>query len=164
MAAWDAPAIFATGDTLSVSSANTWSNDLTFLYEAPYAYAYLSASVAASVNTPTQVPLDAMAFSGYGLTVGASVVSVPLTGVYQVNFGAQIPSASGTVACYLYQNGALATRGGSAINPYGQIIGRSIVTANASDTLGLWYFTDAAAHIAPGAPYTYLSASFVGSQ
>lgn len=169
MASWATPTVFATGDILDVISANTWSSDVAFLYEKPYAYAYLSAQTDVTY-TVEQVPLDALAHAAHDFTLSASVVTVPLAGVYQVNFGVQLNTSNLALTsylwCALYQNGSLMTQGGSTQSSGAQVVGSSLVSANAGDTLGLWFYpnTTATVTMAPGAPHTFLSAAFVGSQ
>lgn len=170
MASWTVPTIFATGDVLDIASANTWSNDLTFLYQAPYINAY-AASVAVPTGTLTQLPMTGTQFSAYGASVDTSTgnIAMPLAGLYWVfgQYGITIGSDDQFWA-EIYQNGGMVIRG-TIKNPYftgpnyANVGG--IILASAADTIGLWVWQTSGntQDTVGGNNGTNLSAFFIGS-
>lgn len=170
MASWSVPTIFATGDVLDVASANTWSNDLTFLYQTPYINAY-AASVAVSANTYTQLPMTGTQFSAYGASVDTSTgnIALPLAGLYWVFGQYQITFASSQYQFWaeIYQNGDMVLQGTVETwfgGPPSVNVG-GIILASTADTIGLWAWQNSPStgDTVGGNNGTNLSAFFIGS-
>lgn len=171
MASWTEPVTHATGDVLAVTDWNGLANDITFLYEAPYTNAYMSAAASVATATATQLPLGTVAFSAYGFALDTSTgnLTMPLTGLYAVQALATLTTtAAGPVSAQVYHNGSMALSGGWAYGPAGNTpasaSGILLVTNN--DNIGLWctQATGSTINAVTGAQATWLSAYFVGSQ
>jgi hypothetical protein len=170
MASWTVPVIHATGDVLAVSDWNGVANDLTFLYEAPYANYYNSVATAMAANTNTQVTLGGTTSSNYGFSVSSSNAITPLAGLYAVFFSlTYTPYSSADYALgYAYHNGSFVCQSNpqflNATYPT-TCVGSSIIVCAAGDTLGLWGIQESSVSIETEATSynTFLSAYFVGS-
>lgn len=167
MASWTAPTIFATGDLLDVSSANAWSNDLTFLYEAPYISCYSTAVTSVSTATWTQVALGATNFLGYGFSLTSNNAVVPLAGIYWAAGRVATVAGSNNQANAIYQNGTAKAQGVTNAAPFGNNAPVSgLLSCSASDTVGLYVYQDSGSTVdtLDSAVNTGLDMYFVGSQ
>lgn len=177
MPSWTTPVVHATGDVLGVPDWNGAANNETFLYQAPYAMYYATASVAITLGTYTQIPLGGTTATGYGFSVVSNNLIAPLSGVYQAHFGvglaftvANASVSTQAVISELYHNGSL-TVSGQPISPgltLGGVIsvGSGLVRCAAGDTLGLFMFNNTTITFTSGvnAYSTFMHVAFIGSQ
>lgn len=172
MASWTSPTIFATGDILDVASANAWSYNETFLYQAPYAGYYNTSTTSLTSGTLTQITLSGTSFSNYGFSLSSNNAVVPLTGIYSCNFAGQILSGAGSGGDFMqtigFANGT-DTINGSYIPSYTTSpasTASGLVSVSAGSTLSLRIIQTSGSTLTTltGAAQTYLHAFFVGSQ
>lgn len=171
MASWTAPTIFATGDLLDVNSANAWSNDLTFLYEAPYGVYYNSTSTSCANGAQTALSLTLSA-QGYGFSLSSNAVSVPLTGMYLCTFNITVSGGVGSgsdwAGSLVQLNGTTTIQGAQDVAQavFPAYPGGGILTASAADTLTLICNNQSSATLntVAGAANSFLNAVFLGSQ
>lgn len=166
MAIWTTPTIHATGDILSVSDWNGVANNSVFLYQAPYGlyWNYTATSIANAAWT--QVGLTAVEASDYGMSLTSNNAVVPLTGIYQVVFGAGLASVTTNTSSGIYQNGAitrLGTESGNAYYPNSS--GAALISCNAGDTVGLWAYQQSGGAVNTNnlSTVSFLQVAFVGS-
>ena len=166
MASWTTPTIFATGNILDVPSANTWSNNLTFLYQRPYATANNTVGVSIGGAT-TPITLDTFAYNGYGFSISSNNLILPLTGSYIVSGQVQCAQASGTLISYIYHNGSGVVEGSATVDTRGVStapVPAQVITATNGDTLGLvGECIGAGGTTITSSAATFLSVAFLGS-
>lgn len=172
MGSWVAPTVHATGDAFSVNDNNTIANDLTFLYQAPYAMYFGSAGTVATTSTLTQITLGGTTASNYGFSISGNNAIVPLTGIYSVQFAVSGAAAAGAVAneyaSSIQLNGTQVISGiappTAVVNPTSG--GSGLLKASAGSTVGLFLFQASGSTLTTsvGASGTYLHLFFMGSQ
>ena len=173
MASWTTPPTHVVGDALAVTDWNTIANNETFLYQKPYGLYYASTQTTAASNATVQVALAGTSAVNYGFSISSNNVVVPLTGVYQVSFCVGVAtggagSGLSRVSSSLYKNGTAFTSGATVLSyTAGTCIcnGSAILTCNANDTLGLYFFngTSSSYPCVASSLSTYLQVAFIGS-
>ena len=170
MASWTTPTIFATGDILDVASANVWSNNETFLYQAPYIYAYDSGGTSCGSGGGTQVNLGATYASGYGFSISDNTVVAPIAGVYAVSFTVTFSSGAGTPGGVGYISAGVAgpvNLMGSQVASYTAFPGSSgsgIIPCSAGDSFYVVANNQSGSTLTTlTGSQTYITAVFIGS-
>jgi hypothetical protein len=169
MASWITPVSHATGDVLSVNDWNTVAGDVQFLYQSPYGLFYAS-STASVTATASQMPLDTLRASNYGVYATSNNVTLPLSGVYQVNYALSVSNSASVNAnarmfASLYYNGGSYALGSkeplSLSNPTST--GSALVVASAGDTVALWGTSQITVLSQANIAGTFLHVVFLGS-
>lgn len=166
MASFTAPTIHVTGDDLPVTDYNAVANNTTFLYQAPYAYAYNSGNVSVPDITATKITLDTFLFSGYGWSISSNNLIVPLTGIYQTSSAVFLSTGTGFVIVYLSLNGSTSLASVVQTTASGATAAVSgLVKCTAGDALSLVTQQSSGSEttLVSAVGLTFLNVSFVGS-
>jgi len=173
LASWTTPVIHSTGEILAVSDWNGIANNETFLYQAPYIYAYNTVSTACAVASFTTVTLVNNA-SNYGWSIGSnSLLFAPITGLYYSTGVVRLATA-GSTGQSAFANlgvGGTLTQAGNvvpldlSVTSSSTVSGLNPVTAGGSGFIYMAEYQDNATPIATqtGTGATWLSSFFVGS-
>jgi len=172
MASWTTPATLPVDSVLSSPDWNDLAADVTFLYQKPYIMAYNDTTTPCDNGVNTQVTLGGLTASGYGFSVVANNVIVPLTGVYQVSFAVQTTAGSGSTGDYvssLVAYGGVPTIQGAQVQsstnaPLCPGAGQILCSAGGGLGLFLTNFSGSTLNTNASSFTTFLHVSFIGSQ
>lgn len=165
MASWTPPVILPAGNPLPSTDYNALANDVTFLYQRPYFVGYDAIGQSVPNGTITTVGMTGAYWSGYGMTVSAELLVVPLTGMYYISGTVWAAAAGGFLDCILNLNGnvnVFRARSPLAVSSTGVSTG-GLVSLSAGNFVALACYQDSGGTISTEPAITLMSAMFMGA-